>query len=538
MMLLYRTFLTLLLAGCCCALRAQEEKTLIIHQPEQPRPPADTSFLAWKDACNKALEQKDYLQAARCFRQMGRICYHLGHYAQALDYHLQAGRLFQQRGETLLQAENLNDIGNLYYYNRQPAQARQQFNEAFALYSSGQHQAGMAFTNGKIGHLYEKQQQYDSAFYYQRLALAQYLRIDDHRGMAKIYENIGSIYEDLARYDSAAPYFRRALALNRQTGDSIACIEVLNNLGDVLRKTGRHGEALQQTRAALALALRQNEQYQACSAYRDIAKAFNGLGQNDSAYYYLELSRHHLLQIYSRENGRQVALLQTMYDIEKKNNEIGRLRNARNITLALVVVGLLLVIMAMLIISRQRLKIRNAQLLNAQEKRNYEIARALMESEMEHKKLQEHSLKQELEIRSKELSTHTLHIIQKNQLLENLHNRLEEMVKEDRRDQKKQLKQLQLQINRNFNQDQHWDEFRGIFEQVHQSFFDKLKSCCEHLTPGDLRLIALLRMNLPSGDIATLLGISQDSLRVLRYRLRKKLNLPQGESLAVFIQSL
>ena len=40
------------------------------------------------------------------------------------------------------------------------------------------------------------------------------------------------------------------------------------------------------------------------------------------------------------------------------------------------------------------------------------------------------------------------------------------------------------------------------------------------------------------GDIATLLSVSQDSLRVMRYRLRKKLNMEQGESLTAFIQSL
>jgi len=51
-------------------------------------------------------------------------------------------------------------------------------------------------------------------------------------------------------------------------------------------------------------------------------------------------------------------------------------------------------------------------------------------------------------------------------------------------------------------------------------------------------VVALLKMNMESQDIATLLGISQDSLRVVRYRLRKKLNLQQGESLTAFIQSL
>ncbi|WP_157830375.1 hypothetical protein [Siphonobacter sp. SORGH_AS_0500] len=45
-------------------------------------------------------------------------------------------------------------------------------------------------------------------------------------------------------------------------------------------------------------------------------------------------------------------------------------------------------------------------------------------------------------------------------------------------------------------------------------------------------------MNLTSSDISTLLGISQDSLRVTRYRLRKKLNLAAGESLTAFIQGI
>ncbi|MFC0183436.1 hypothetical protein ACFFJX_13050 [Pseudarcicella hirudinis] len=45
-------------------------------------------------------------------------------------------------------------------------------------------------------------------------------------------------------------------------------------------------------------------------------------------------------------------------------------------------------------------------------------------------------------------------------------------------------------------------------------------------------------MNLSSNDIASLLGISSDSLRVARHRLRKKLNLEQGESLTTFIQTL
>lgn len=517
-------FITCILVLTVHNLQAQQEPALVFSNTSK-QTATDSAFLAQKEAYNKA---KDKPEAARALRQMGRICYHLGHYPQALDYHLQAGKLFRETGQQMQLAENLNDIGTLYYYNRQPELARPQYNEALHIYRKTHNDAGLAVTYGKIGHLYEKQQQYDSAFYFQRLALSRYGQIDDREGMAKIYENLGSIHEDLEQYDSARYYFRQALAFN---SDSIARIEVLNNLGDMSRKTGQYREGLEQTRLAMELAIRTSEQYQLSSAYRDMAKSYHLLRRYDSAYYYLELSRFHLLDIYSSESSKQLALLQTMYDMEKKNLEIEKLRNTRKTTVAIVIVGLLLVALALLIISRQRLKIRNAELLHLREQEQ-------MRSALEHRKALEQNLKQELELRSKELSAHTLHIIRKNQLLEEVHNKLEVMVRDDKRDQKKQLKQLQLQIHHNFNHDQHWDEFRGIFEQVHQSFFDNLKKYCDHLTASDLRLVALLKMNIGSGDIATLLNISQDSLRVVRYRLRKKLNLQQGESLTAFIQSI
>jgi DNA-directed RNA polymerase specialized sigma24 family protein len=152
--------------------------------------------------------------------------------------------------------------------------------------------------------------------------------------------------------------------------------------------------------------------------------------------------------------------------------------------------------------------------------------------------LLEENLKQQLEIKTKELTSYTLHVIRKNQLLEELQSALDALVKDDKRDQKKQIRQLSEQISQGLSDDLHWEEFRTIFEQVHQSFFDRLQILSNSLTSNDLRLVALIKMNLTSTDMATLLGVSQDSLRVMRHRLRKKLNLPQGDNLSTYIQSI
>jgi len=55
------------------------------------------------------------------------------------------------------------------------------------------------------------------------------------------------------------------------------------------------------------------------------------------------------------------------------------------------------------------------------------------------------------------------------------------------------------------------------------------------LTPGDLRLCALLRLNMPTKDMARMQNLSVRGIEAARYRLRKKLNLPEGQSLVDFM---
>lgn len=502
----------------------------------------DVQLLELKENYNQALQENRDVDAAGYLQQIGQLLFISAHYPQSLDYLLKAEKLLRTADQKQTLAANLGLLGELYYRTRRPQLARKQYDEALGIYQTLKLESGKADIYGRIGHLYEKRQLYDSAFYFQRKALASYQLNHHIEGAAKIYENIGSIYEDLERYDSAFYYFNKAYTLNKQKGNARAQVEVVNNLGDVLRKTGRFREGLAYSFQTLELAKTNGERYQVSSACNDIAKAYNLLNKNDSAVYYLTLSRNHLNDIYSEESNKQLALLQTLYEIEKKDNEIEKLTQARKthtlISIATGIVIILIILIAALIISRQRLKLKNEQKLRAQHKQVYETQNQLMEVELRNKNLEEENLKQQLETKTQELSSYTLHVIRKNQLLEDLRTKLEMMVKDDKRDQRKQIKQLAEQIREGLQDDQHWEEFRGIFEQVHQSFFDRLQQQTGPLTANDLRLIALIKMNLTSTDIATLLGISQDSLRVIRHRLRKKLNLAAGDNLSAYIQSV
>lgn len=498
----------------------------------------DSALILLKKMHLQATEKEDTAMAGLCLQQMGQICYNQGHYAKALEFYLHADKVFATQQNKNLAAANMGEMGVLYYYNKQLDKSRTQYHKALAIYKQTNNLKGQAEIFGNMGHLYEKQQQYDSAFYYQHLALAHYTQANYKQGAAKIYENLGSIYEDLAKYDSAYLNFDRSLQLYNEDHNQIASIEVINNLGDILRKTGKYQASIQQTYKALNLAKQTGNLYQLASAYRDLGKAYELMNVMDSAYHYAELSRKYSLEIYSKEGVEQTAFLQVLYDIDKKSNEIARLNDNRKINKILAIAGtsvaLLVVILGIVMLSRQRLKLKDQKALAREKEAQHE----LMQLELKNRALEDERLKQQLETKDHELSTHTLNLIRNNQLLENLKGTLQLMVKEDKRDQKRQLQQLILQINESFNHEQHWKEFTTAFEQVHQSFFDSIKKYSSELTSADIRLIALLRINLPSTDIATLLGISTDSLRVSRYRLRKKLNIEQGENLTAFIQAL
>lgn len=520
----------------------QEQSTYSTLKKESMRQNPDLAFKQIKRNLNDALEEGNQLFAARCYRQIGELYYYQAAYLQALDNFYKAESLFRKQEQFLELANTWIKIGETNFYNKQYTVSSEAFEQALSLYTSVDNNEGMADAFAHIGQIYEKTENLQEAKRYQYLALDRLGDNVDQALIAKIYENIGSIYEDKFQLDSALLFFQKALEIINRQDDKMGKIEVINNLGDVFRKTGDYETALRYTREATSLAKDMNEHYQLASAHRDLAKTFSLMGRYDSAYYYSEAGREIHAKIFSEDMTKQLTVLQTLFELEQKDDAIVQYERERKIHYTMLLFGtaivLLLIFLGISVISRQKLKITNGKRLHEQNQILYETQKRAMETDLYNKKLKEENLRNELELKSKELTSHTLHLIQKNQLLDELREKLSVVVKSDKRDQRKELKHIMNLIQLNHNQDKNWDDFRIVFERVHEHFFDGLKEHSETLTSSDFRLAALLKMNLSSPDISTMLGISQDSLRIARYRLRKKLNLPEGESLATFIQRL
>ncbi|MBD5357838.1 MAG: hypothetical protein HDR88_12670 [Bacteroides sp.] len=100
------------------------------------------------------------------------------------------------------------------------------------------------------------------------------------------------------------------------------------------------------------------------------------------------------------------------------------------------------------------------------------------------------------------------------------------------------VSQINAQIKEVASYDDLWDIFHLQFEKIHPSFFKKLLSRYPSLTQGETRMCAYVMLNMSNKEIAALTRKNVRSVETMRYRLTKKLQLPQGESLLSHLMSL
>lgn len=153
-----------------------------------------------------------------------------------------------------------------------------------------------------------------------------------------------------------------------------------------------------------------------------------------------------------------------------------------------------------------------------------ETQMALSNAERKNRLLKEKQLKQALEYKNKQLTTVSLRIVQKNKTLKDLSKKVKAIANSSS-PTKRELRALQKLIDESFRLDRDWDEFKLYFEQVYVDFYQNLNQKYPDLTSTELRHCALIKLNLSISECANILGISPESVKISRFRLKKKMNL-------------
>ncbi|MFI8377574.1 tetratricopeptide repeat protein [Leeuwenhoekiella sp. NPDC079379] len=495
---------------------------------------SDSLFYVYKLELDTALKQSDRNKIVEAYLNRASLYKQSQIYTEAVENYSLAYR-YSSKTANKTKSCIKNNLGEIYILLNNYTKALQYLKEAFEIASENNLSIEKAKSLRLIGTCKEKLGEPHVALTYQNRSYAIYNEQNDLYGQAIVNENLGSIYEDLKMYDKAYSHFEKAFVYFKNTNDE-SQINALNNLADIYRKTQDYTNALIKTTAALNLAQQYDNSHQIQSAYKDLSKTYILKNDFEKGYHYLSKYQKRVEQQFYSQNFNQLNALQTIFDTKEKQAQINLLeaknKTAKANLVILILLTLVAVVSCVLVLYIQKRRRSLIAKIHAYKQR-------ALEAEIEHKVAQEQYLQNEIQLKTATLSKYSLSISQKNKLIEEVSGTLQKLSSRKRMDLPVKLEALSKELDLHLAEDNEWNQFMVLFEEIHPHFTKNLSEVTLHkLTATELRLCLLLRLNLSSKEIASILRITADSVRVARYRLRKKLPIDTQEELVNFMLKL
>jgi DNA-binding CsgD family transcriptional regulator len=143
----------------------------------------------------------------------------------------------------------------------------------------------------------------------------------------------------------------------------------------------------------------------------------------------------------------------------------------------------------------------------------------------------------ELQGKQKELAIKAMHMARLNELSYNVSQKLKDVSLHVSGNNKEEIKSLIVNLETSAPKNA-WKEFELRFENVHQGFYNVLTELHPELTPTEIKICSLIRLNMSSKDIAVLTNRSIRTIESTRTNIRKKLNLSSETSLTGYLLSI
>jgi DNA-binding CsgD family transcriptional regulator/predicted nucleic acid-binding Zn ribbon protein len=241
--------------------------------------------------------------------------------------------------------------------------------------------------------------------------------------------------------------------------------------------------------------------------------------------------------IFAADREKIVQEMENKFKISEKNREIITLqaknRQIRDRYLMMILVAALLIIIVTSFLvnytlRNKSLKQRNKLLHNE---------KILREKENKLKEQEYTILKNKLETKNKELASKSLELLRYNETLRTITDKLQSVEKYVGAEHKKDLFALIKEVE-TFSKDNMWKEFETAFKNVHTDFYENLIEQFPDLTPSEIKLAALLRLNFSTKEIAAVTFKSESGIKSIRHRLRKKMGLESDSNLITFLLKL
>jgi DNA-binding CsgD family transcriptional regulator len=508
----------------------------------------DSSRLLAKNAISLSEEIQNDTLAARGYHILGLVEAVQGNYSLSQEYSLKALGVFEKYHLLKRQCATLSNIAGVIIEEERYRDAIVYLKQALALDEQLNDGPGVASDYNNLGVAYRRLDLLDSARYYYDLELQEAAQLPDSvKGefIARSNYNIGYTHLLQGNYKQARERLQTSHAYYRSVDDTYSLCYGLWYEATLAYKTGAFRKAIDIAHQDLTQANRLKLDEVRLNLFSLLSDTHAALQRYDSALYYQKQHEAVADSMYTHKKARIVAELQYVYETEKKDREILLLKKEeQRHRLVIITIGIAAVaaffLLAVIYLSKRlqtiRHREREAHLQAEHEKAQREKLSIQAEKELQAEKNKQ--LQVELQSSQRELATTTLFIQQKNNLLETLQGEIETLSQQTDDRQQQQLVEMGKSLQHHINFEGDWSKVIMHFEKVHPQFFEKLKELCPDLTMNELRQAAYIRINLTNKEVAQLMNVDTASVKMSRYRIKKKLSLQAEQSLSEFIRTV
>jgi tetratricopeptide (TPR) repeat protein len=368
---------------------------------------------------------------------------------------------------------------------------------------------GIARALNNLGVIYGLQNNYQKQKLYYREAVRINKKTESNLGLVIDYMNLGAANANLNQMDTAFYYYNEALKKLEVFENIHLSAKTYLLLADYYFETEQIDQGLEYAKKALHLGIDNNLKKIIHDSYNVLHRLYNKSNNTNEAYRYALLENNIKDSLDLESTMTKLSQMEMKYQFEKvlqENNSKQKIKEYRYIAF----ISLIILFIALLLFLF-KLKIKNNL-----------MARKRLETD--------------LELKNKELTSSAMTILKTNEVLSEMALDLKRIKKEAIKDETKSaILKLINKIQRS-KKTEIWEDFELSFKQVHTGFYDNLLKNFPNLTPNELRLSALLKLNLTSKEISELTGQQITTVETARIRLRKKLGITDRKtSLVIFL---
>jgi len=291
----------------------------------------DSAIIMFEQAIAVARLLNDTLRVARVTTNIGNVYLHKKDRLKAIEYYLQAARLWETCSDQDYLPSLYANINSLLNDQGEYNKALEYGNKAFALaqkigddFSGVDARINLSETYGYL-HQYEKE--------YQLLAEALPLakKTGDLNQVATVYHNMGTYFFDKKDYPSSLEKYLESYTYVKQMGNRYHICTACSVLAEVYYKLNQAGKALEYILLAEKIANEVGARADLKAIYNTRAQIEQQAGNYKLAAVYFSKTLALGDSLFKAETSEKVAEVDARYQTEKKQKEIAQLEKDKQI---------------------------------------------------------------------------------------------------------------------------------------------------------------------------------------------------------------